>query len=165
MGRCRLACGQTISQPYIVAVMTDLLELTRSETVLEIGTGSGYQAAVLAQMARQVHTVERYAALARQAEADLALNWSSRTSTCTWGMGRWAGRRARLTQAILVTAAAPSVPQALLDQLAEGGRLVLPVGGSDGQDLQRWQRAGRAVSRRNPFPGLVCAAARCGGLE
>jgi protein-L-isoaspartate(D-aspartate) O-methyltransferase len=150
-GPLQIGSGQTISQPYIVAVMTDLLELKGDETVLEVGTGSGYQAAVLGKMARRVHTVERYAGLARQAEAvlrriglaDVAIHVED--GSLGWPDGA-------PYDGILVTAAAPSVPRALLEQLADGGRLVIPVGGQNGQDLQRWQRVGERFEQESIFP-------------
>ena len=131
--------GQTISQPYIVALMTQLLELQGDEVVLEIGTGSGYQAAVLARLASSVHTIERHASLAHSAARALSQlgleNVQVHIGDGTQGLPELA-----FFEAIIVTAAAPEVPQPLLDQLAEGGRLVIPVGGRRGQYLQRWRR-------------------------
>ena len=131
--------GQTISQPYIVALMSELLELLGGEKVLEVGTGSGYQAAVLAHLAGEVHTIERHAGLAKHAArilADLGLaNVHVHTGDGTLGLpdlAPFAG--------IIVTAAAPHVPRALFDQLMDGGRLVIPVGGRGGQFLERWRR-------------------------
>ena len=147
---CPLAIGsgQTISQPYIVALMTNLLHLQGEENVLEIGTGSGYQAAVLSHLARFVHTVERFAALAvgarRLLKALHCKNVSVRTGDGTLG---WPA--AAPYQSILVTAAAPAPPPPLLAQLADGGRLVLPVGGRGGQILQVWQRQGDAYSHED----------------
>ena len=133
--------GQTISQPYIVALMTQLLELTGNETVLEVGTGSGYQAAVLAHIAREVHSIERHPLLARRAEEifkELGLiNIHVHIADGTLGLPEFAPY-----EAIIVTAAAPNVPKALLDQLANHGRLVIPVGGRWGQYLERWRRDG-----------------------
>ena len=130
--------GQTISQPYIVALMTFLLHLQGSENILEIGTGSGYQTAILARLAHQVHSIERKAVLAeraRKALCDLGcLNAQVHTGDGSLGLpesGPYDG--------ILVTAAAPAVPQPLLDQLAPDGRLVLPVGGPRRQQLQVWR--------------------------
>lgn len=139
--------GQTISQPYIVAYMTALLRLKGDEKVLEIGTGSGYQAAVLAHLAREVHTVERIPALAEQARRRLeALGLTNVTvhiSDGTLGLPELAP-----FDAILVTAAAPKVPQSLLDQLADGGRLVIPVGSRGVQYLERWLRFGDEFRRQ-----------------
>jgi len=133
---------QTISQPYIVALMTQLLELVGTETVLEVGTGSGYQAAVLARLARQVYTVERsaeLAGLARQVLERLEVeNVAVSQGDGSRGLPEFAPY-----QGVVVTAAAPKVPRPLLDQLDLEGRLVLPVGGRDGQMLERWRRDGK----------------------
>lgn len=131
--------GQTISQPYIVALMTDLLDLQAEDSVLEIGTGSGYQAAVLAKLARQVYTVEQHPSLVEKAEkvfAELGLD----NITAVTGDGSNGLPEHAPYQGILVTAAAPHVPQVLLDQLDEGGVLVIPVGGYRGQMLEQWIR-------------------------
>ena len=150
-GPLPIGSGQTISQPYIVALMTQMLELQGGETVLEIGTGSGYQAAVLAQLARQVYTVERHAELAANARRVLAelgignVEVLTADGSCGWELHA-------PYQAILVTAAAPEVPRPLLDQLAEGGRLVLPVGGRGMQILQRWQRQGESFESEEGIP-------------
>jgi protein-L-isoaspartate(D-aspartate) O-methyltransferase len=131
--------SQTISQPYIVALMTQLLELGGEEKVLEVGTGSGYQAAVLSHLAKSVYTVERHAPLARIADrvfSQLGLeNIHIHVGDGTQGLPQDAP-----FEAIIVTAAAPEVPKPLLDQLADGGRLVIPVGGRRGQYLERWRR-------------------------
>ncbi len=133
--------GQTISQPYIVAIMTQMLGLRGDEKVLEIGTGSGYQAAVLAFMAREVHTVERYPFLAERAAHILdALHLRNVFVHVGDGSSGWPEDAPY--QAIIVTAAAPRVPQPLLDQLSDGSRLVLPVGGYGGQSLEIWERHG-----------------------
>jgi len=133
--------GQTISQPYIVALMTQLLELKGSETVLEVGTGSGYQAAVLSLLTAQVYSIERspeLAELAQQVLESLGIsNVSVRQGDGSRGLPEFAPY-----QGVVVTAAAPKVPQPLLDQLDAEGRLVLPVGGRDGQILECWKRAG-----------------------
>jgi protein-L-isoaspartate(D-aspartate) O-methyltransferase len=129
--------GQTISQPYIVALMTQLLQLKGSETVLEVGTGSGYQAAILAHLAKEIFTVERIAELAEQASERLKSldlnNVTVQESDGTIGLKDQAP-----FDGILVTAAGPSVPPPLLDQLAPGGRLVIPVGARTGQMLEVW---------------------------
>lgn len=143
--------GQTISQPYIVALMTQMLELEGHENVLEIGTGSGYQAAILGRLARQVHTIERLAALAGRAAAVLEelglLNVHVHTGDGSLGLPDHAPYHA-----ILVTAAAPVVPQALLDQLADLGRMVIPVGGQGGQYLERWTREGNKFDHEDSVP-------------
>jgi protein-L-isoaspartate(D-aspartate) O-methyltransferase len=131
--------GQTISQPYIVAAMTAALRLQGSERVLEIGTGFGYQAAVLACLAREVVTVEFRSKLATEAAERLArLGYENAHVHCgdgTLGLPEFAPY-----DAILVAAAAPSAPTPLLAQLAEGGRMVVPVGDVENQDLQIIER-------------------------
>ncbi len=131
--------GQTISQPYIVALMTDLLHLAPGARVLEVGTGSGYQAAILAHMAAEVHTVEVIPALAHRAEKVLAELGLTNVRVHV-GDGSLGWPEAAPYDGILVAAAAPDVPPPLLDQLAEGGRLVLPVGSRGFQELQVWER-------------------------
>jgi protein-L-isoaspartate(D-aspartate) O-methyltransferase len=119
---------QTISQPYIVALMTDLLKVRPGDTVLEVGTGSGYQAAILARLVRRVHTVEIVEPLAAQAKARLArlgyANVEVRSGDGYAGWPEWAP-----FDRIIVTAGADHVPQPLLDQLRPGGRMVIPLGG------------------------------------
>lgn len=126
--------GQTISQPYIVALMTQALRLEKTDRVLEIGTGSGYQTAILAELAQHVYTIERFAELSEKAQKLLAdagyTNISFRVGDGTLGWPEEAP-----FDKIIVTAAAPEVPAALLEQLAEGGRLVIPVGGRQLQTL------------------------------
>jgi len=119
--------GQTISQPYIVALMTAALAPRRTYRVLEIGTGSGYQAAVLARIVREVHTVERLAPLAAAAEERLA-HLGCRNVVFHVGDGSEGWPDAAPFDGILVSAAAPAIPGPLLDQLAPGGHLVVPVG-------------------------------------
>jgi protein-L-isoaspartate(D-aspartate) O-methyltransferase len=126
--------GQTISQPYIVAAMTEALALGGDERVLEIGTGSGYQAAILAELAREVYTIEIVKPLADSAKERLGRLGYGRVHV-RHGDG-WRGwPSAAPFDAIVVTAAPVEIPQALVDQLAEGGRLVLPVGDSEHQEL------------------------------
>lgn len=142
-----LAIGerQTISQPYMVAAMADALLLTGSERVLEIGAGSGYQAAVLSHLAREIIAAEAESSLADSARERLArLGFS--TVRIEEGDGSMGWPLAAPYDAILVTAAAPAVPPPLLEQLAEGGRLVIPVGTMDKQELLRIvKREGRPV--------------------
>ncbi|MBS0434731.1 MAG: protein-L-isoaspartate(D-aspartate) O-methyltransferase [Proteobacteria bacterium] len=149
-----IAAGQTISQPYIVAFMSEALQLRGSERVLEIGTGSGYAAAVLARLAKEVHTVERHAVLADGAAAVLtalgADNVQVHTADGTLG---WPA--AAPYDAIVVTAAGPEVPAALLAQLAVGGRLVMPVGEREGaQWLLRLTRVNEHETRREELMGV-----------
>lgn len=139
--------GQAISQPYIVALMTDLLDLQGGETVLEIGTGSGYQAAMLAEIAGIVHTVEFVAELSSAAQAALA-RAGYRNIEFRVGDGRLGWPEAAPYPAIMVTAAAETVPDSLVAQLAPGGRMILPVGKANGpQNLIRVRRdeTGRIV--------------------
>ena len=119
--------NQTISQPYIVGLMTDLLDLDGTEKVLEIGTGSGYQAAVLAELAAEVYTIEIVEPLADRSEALLCeLGYKNITVRCGDGFAGWP--ELAPFDAIIVTCAPPKIPQPLIDQLALGGRLVIPVG-------------------------------------
>lgn len=143
--------GQTISQPYIVALMTQLLELKGDEVVLEIGTGSGYQAAILAAITNQVHTIERHEDLAERAKKIfqelMITNIDVHVGDGTLGLPEFAPYKC-----IIVTASAPKVPPALLEQLADGGRLVIPVGGRWGQYLERWYRRGENYNSEGIAP-------------
>ncbi len=119
--------GQTISQPYIVALMTELLELKGNEKVLEIGTGSGYQAAILAEIAREVYTIEIIESLAKSAEERLKkLGYKNIKVKCGDGFLGW--KEYAPFDRIIVTCAPSSIPPPLLEQLAEGGKMVIPVG-------------------------------------
>jgi protein-L-isoaspartate(D-aspartate) O-methyltransferase len=140
-GPLPIGSGQTISQPYIVALMTQLLRLQGDENVLEVGTGSGYQAAILGHLAKQVHSIERHAELAERAAASLR-SLGLVNVTVHIGDGSLGLPELAPFHAILVTAAAPKAPRPLLDQLAQGGYLVLPVGGRTNQFLERWERHG-----------------------
>jgi protein-L-isoaspartate(D-aspartate) O-methyltransferase len=134
--------GQTISQPYIVALMTELLQVESTDRVLEVGTGSGYQAAVLGKVAAEVYTVEVIPELAAQAAWTLAdLGFTNVHVHAGDGSLGWP--EAAPYDGILVAAAAPSAPQPLLDQLADGGRLVIPVGSRGFQQLEVWERKGQ----------------------
>lgn len=128
--------GQTISQPYIVALMTELLDLKGAEKVLEIGTGSGYQAAVLADLTQKVYTIEIVETLARSAKERLQkLGYGNVEVKAGNGYLGWP--KAAPFDAIIVTAAPDHIPQPLLDQLKEGGRMVLPVGTYPYQELKK----------------------------
>lgn len=130
-----IGAGQTISQPYIVAKMTELLELSRETKVLEIGTGSGYQTAVLAQLVDHVYSVERIKSL--QWDAKRRLKRLDIYNVSTKHGDGWQGWQAKGPfDAIIVTAAAATVPEALLAQLTDGGRLVIPVGDNEQQLLK-----------------------------
>jgi protein-L-isoaspartate(D-aspartate) O-methyltransferase len=140
-----IGAGQTISQPYIVAVMTALLRLTGAERVLEIGTGSGYQAAVLSELAQEVFTVEFRPELARVANERLQrLGFHNVHVHC--GDGSLGLPEFATFDAILVAAAAPSLPTPLLEQLGDGGRMVVPVGGSSQQELLLVNKKGSECS-------------------
>jgi protein-L-isoaspartate(D-aspartate) O-methyltransferase len=141
--------GQTISQPYIVAVMTEELAPAPGDVVLDVGTGSGYQAAVLAKLVKQVYSVEIVPELAAAARARLAALGYANVEVIT-GDG-WAGLPAHAPfDGILVAAAPPEVPQALLDQLGEGARLVIPVG-DEQQDLRVYRRTRDGFDQKTLF--------------
>ncbi|HSD94595.1 MAG TPA: protein-L-isoaspartate(D-aspartate) O-methyltransferase, partial [Syntrophales bacterium] len=130
---------QTISQPYIVALMTEALELKGREKVLELGTGSGYQAAILAELADRVFTIERIAGLAQKARKLLeSLNYYN--VVIRVGDGTYGWREESPFDAIVVSAGSPSIPRTLVEQLAVGGRLVIPVGGRYSQSLIKLTR-------------------------
>jgi protein-L-isoaspartate(D-aspartate) O-methyltransferase len=153
--------GQTLSQPYIVAIMLQAAALERSNKVLEIGTGSGYQTALLAELADQVHSVERHASLAKIAQGTLARlgymsgippverrdGWGSRVNVSVGDGSRGMPEQAPF-DAIVVSAAAPQIPNALFEQLREGGRMVIPVGPPDAQEL-------RLVRKRDGQPAVT----------
>jgi protein-L-isoaspartate(D-aspartate) O-methyltransferase len=143
--------GQTISQPLIVAMMTEALELSGKERVLEIGTGSGYQAAILAELAHWVVTVERHHQLAEKAREVLdKLGYTNIEVHLAERRLGWC--QGAPYDAIIVTAGAPKVPQELLDQLAPGGRLVIPVGSRYEQDLLKVIRRDHEFATRNLGP-------------
>ncbi|MDA8388649.1 MAG: protein-L-isoaspartate(D-aspartate) O-methyltransferase [Nitrospiraceae bacterium] len=146
-----LGDGQTISQPYMVAVMTELLALRGGEKVLEVGTGSGYQAAVLAELAAEVYTVEYRPELAERAKRKLdGLGYGNIRSMAADGSAGWP--EGAPYQGILVTAAAPDVPPPLIEQLDEGGRLVIPLGSRGSQRLlMAVKRQGRLVKEYHTF--------------
>jgi protein-L-isoaspartate(D-aspartate) O-methyltransferase len=142
--------GQTISQPYVVAAMTEALFLTGSERVLEIGGGSGYQAAVLSTLAREVIAVELLPQLADTARERLTrLGFSN--VRIEQGDGSLGWEPGAPYEGILVAAAAPEIPPPLIEQLAEGGRLVIPVGGAEEQNLIRVRKRGGHLARQVLF--------------
>ena len=137
-----IACGQTISQPYVVAYMTEQLEVKREHRVLEVGTGSGYQAAILSQLAGQVFTVERYRTLAESARKTLAaLGYDNVTVIAGDGLNG-VPEHAPYDR-IIVTAAAETIPQVLVDELAEGGVMVAAAGGAQRSAAHRQADPGR----------------------
>lgn len=143
-----IGAGQTISQPYIVALMTEALELDGDEKVLEIGTGSGYQCAVLAMLAGSVYTIERVEELSDRARETLkSLGVTNVHFRVGDGSGGWPEQAP--FDRIVVTAAAPQVPESLLGQLAPGGILVLPVGGESHQSLIAYRLAGETMQERH----------------
>ena len=144
--------GQTISQPYIVAAMSEAADVGPEERVLEVGTGSGYQAAVLSHLAREVYTIELEPSLAARAAADLARLGCTNVHTRT-GDGYAGWPEAAPFDAILVTAAPDHVPDALVEQLAMGGRLVIPVGPrGGGQQLVVLEKTAEGVTRETLLP-------------
>ncbi len=142
--------GQTISQPYIVALMTELLELKKGDRVLEVGTGSGYQAAILAELADHVYTIEIIGSLALSAER-LLRELGYRNINVKIGDGYIGWEEFAPFDAIIVTAAPPHIPQPLLDQLKEGGRLVIPVGDYY-QELKKITKVKGKIRSQNVIP-------------
>jgi protein-L-isoaspartate(D-aspartate) O-methyltransferase len=143
--------GQTISQPSMHARYLELLRLTGNEKVLEIGTGSGYQTALLAHLASQVFTIERVAPLLERAR-DAIRQTGARNVSVLVGDGTLGWRDYGPYDAILVTAGAPEVPRPLAEQLAEGGRLLIPLGGREEQMLTLVTRRGEALETRDIAP-------------
>jgi protein-L-isoaspartate(D-aspartate) O-methyltransferase len=136
--------GQTISQPYIVALMTEILNPGPSDRILELGTGSGYQTAILAALAKHVVTIERIPRVADLARSNLARIGTTNIELVV-GDGTLGYPAGAPYNAILITAATPQIPPPLFEQLAEGGRLVAPVGNQDLQDLVRITRIGNRI--------------------
>ena len=140
--------NQTLSQPYIVGAMTEALELKGEERVLEIGTGSGYQTAIIAELARQVFTIERLNNLSRKAQKILeGLNYMNIVFKMFDGTYGWPDQAP--FDAILITASAREIPESLIKQLGDGGRLVAPIGETDKQKLVVLTKKGDGVSRKN----------------
>jgi protein-L-isoaspartate(D-aspartate) O-methyltransferase len=144
-----IACGQTISQPFVVAYMTEKLEVEPGHRVLEIGTGSGYQTAILARLAREVVSIERYRTLAEAARERIGtLGYGNVTIRAGDGMAG-APDLAPFDR-IMITAAAEQVPEALAAQLADGGKMIIPIGPRhDAQCLVRLTKTGGALTREN----------------
>jgi len=142
-----IPCGQTISQPYVVAFMTEQLAVKRTHRVLEVGTGSGYQAAVLSRLARQVVSIERYRTLAEAARGRLkTLGYDNVEVLVGDGLSAIPGQQP--FDRIIVTAAAETVPQPLVDAMAEGGVMVLPLGPHEGtQHLVRLTKSADGLKR------------------
>src|SRR5438094_6381238 len=150
-GPLQIGHGQTISQPYIVAFMTEQLRPKASDRVLEIGTGSGYQAAILAGLVKDVYTIEIIEALAKDAEATLRrLGYKNVHAKVGDGYRGWLEHAP--FDAITVTCAPDHVPQPLIDQLKEGGRMIIPVGGFGDQELYLLQKKNGELQRRAVLP-------------
>lgn len=146
-----IGSGQTISQPSIHAKYLELIRLTGSERVLEIGTGSGYQTVLLANLVAQVFSIERIANLLDQARANIQ-RAAVRNVSLLLGDGTVGWRAHAPYDAILVSAASPKVPQPLIDQLADGGKLVIPLGGMEEQQLVMFTRQGTELVRESILP-------------
>jgi protein-L-isoaspartate(D-aspartate) O-methyltransferase len=143
--------GQTISQPYIVALMTEALQLQVSDRVLEIGTGSGYQAAILSRLVETVYTIERHQPLAERAQEVLReLGYDNVRFRIGDGTAGWPEEAP--FDAVIITAAAPEVPRPLLEQLSDGGRLVAPIGPAGYQDLLVIHKAAQRTTTRQLCP-------------
>lgn len=142
---------QTISQPYIVALMTEALELKGQERVLEIGTGSGYQTAILAELALWVYTIEKYPSLQEKAK-NLLIKLGYKNISFKIGDGTLGWSEAAPFEAIIVTAASPQIPQPLIEQLAEGGRIVIPVGDEYSQMLIKGVKRGGVLHTKSLEP-------------
>lgn len=150
-GALQIGYGQTISQPYVVALMTERLDPKPTDRVLEIGTGSGYQTAVLSMLVAEVYTVETVEPLAKLAETDFRrLGYNNIKVLMGDGRKGWPGRAP--FDAIIVTCAPVEVPPALLDQLRDGGRMIIPVGSALPQELCLLRKNGQKVERQAVLP-------------
>lgn len=143
--------GQTISQPYIVALMTASLELTGDEVVLEIGTGSGYQTAILADLAKEVHSVERISQLSERAAQNLRVLEMNNVFLHV-GDGSLGWPDDAPYDRILITAAAPEIPKTMIDQLKTNGRIVGPIGGRWRQMLEVWVKEKKRIKKEQILP-------------
>lgn len=139
--------GQTISQPYVVALMTELLELGKDEKILEIGTGSGFQAAILAHFSRRVYTIERHRALGDAARKKLR-ELGHENVVCKVGDGTLGWPQYAPYDKIIVTAGAPATPHTLTAQLAAGGRMIIPTGDRSTQQLELYDRTAEGITKR-----------------
>ena len=146
-----IGSGQTISQPSIHAKYLELLNLKGKERVLEIGTGSGYQTVLLSHLAEQVFSIERIAAVLEQGRANIQRAGAKNVSLLL-GDGTVGWRAHAPYDAILVSAASPKVPEPLIEQLAEGGKLIIPVGGQDEQELVMFTKKGSELVRESVLP-------------
>jgi len=145
-GPLPIGMGQTISQPYIVALMTQQLKVTGDCEVLEIGTGCGYQTAVLSMLAKKIYTIERLAELSQSAQAVLGrLGFANVQFHIGDGSCGWPEKK--IFDRIMITAAVPKIPEPLAEQLAEGGLMVVPVGGAGAQNLMLCTKKGGQISR------------------
>lgn len=142
-----IAEGQTISQPYIVALMTESLDLTGKEKILEIGTGSGYQTVILAELASEIYTIERFEALANKAQA-LFNELGYKNIKIKVGDGSLGWAEEAVFDRIIVTAAAPNIPLPFIEQLADNGKLILPLGESFSQVLTLVEKTGAKLITR-----------------
>lgn len=140
--------GQTISQPYIVAVMTDCLDLTGVERVLEIGTGSGYQTAILAELAKEIYSIERFEALSKRAQS-LLNGLGYKNIRMKVGDGTLGWPEEAPFERIIITAASAKVPQPLIEQLKDGGKLILPLGETYSQALTLVEKKNNELEYKN----------------
>src|SRR6266404_6013941 len=146
-----ISYNQTISQPYVVAFMTEQLQLKRDDRVLEIGSGSGYQAAILAELVADVYTIEIIESLARNAEATLKrLGYKNVQVKAGDGYKGWPEHAP--FDAVIVTCAPDHVPQPLVDQMKEGGRMIIPVGGIGDQNLYLLEKKNGQLTKRTVLP-------------
>lgn len=148
-----IRAGQTISQPYTVAFQTDLLQIEPRQKILEVGTGSGYQAAVLVEMGAKVYTIERHKELYLQSQ--MILNRLNYSVSFFYGDGYQGLPTYGPFDRILITAAAPDIPEKLLEQLKPGGRLVVPVGGNDAQVMTLIQKSEEGTYQRSEHGSFI----------